>query len=288
MNAFNVNLLLTLLGELNIDIMYRGLCVVLILVWVPLWVVGQGASSFNNQLFAHGRADETTQVSFHSFLSDIHSDQFKSDQALLHYIFKKAHKVFLREYQAYADLSEVFTTGKYDCLSGTAFFTMVLQNFDFQFSLIETNYHIFLMVHTTKGDVLLETTDKTNGFISDPDVIQQRIGIYRHNSISSNPIQNKKIYLYHFNLYNEISPEKLQGLLYFNKAIKAFNNKDWESATDWLEKAKGIYDSPRIEELAYILIQSTNANEVDDAKKQKITSRLREYLLAKSFGLASL
>jgi hypothetical protein len=103
-----------------------------------------------------------------------------------------------------------------------ALFSHVLERLNFRYEIIETNYHIFLIVQTSRGEVLLETTDRWGGFVTDKDAIAKRTGDYRSNQLVSNDSDKK--YQYSFKLYQAISPEKLTGLLYFNQLCKPVGN----------------------------------------------------------------
>jgi hypothetical protein len=235
----------------------------------------------SNLLSIDPSASIADQTSYNLFLQQIHATKHRSDKALVHDIFKQAHKNLLKEYMAYSEIPELFATGKYDCLTATAFLSLVLNEFQIRYSLIETNYHIFLVVHLTNGDVLLETTDKFNGFVTDADLIQERIGTYKQNLIASESV-GKQVYAYQFKLYRELSFFQLPGLLYFNQAIKSYNNQAWEQCADFMDKASRIYDSPRMEELATVLIQTVRASETDDARKKMIIARAQHHLVTRS------
>jgi hypothetical protein len=230
----------------------------------------------------------TTNSDVQSFLKTIQEHHFKSEKAKLHELFTQAHKIFLKRYQAYSEFPELFESGKYDCLTATVLFSSMLNELNFKYSMIETNYHIFIIVHATSGDILLETTDKFNGFVTDTQKIQERIGVYRQNLVANSGAGDKKVYHYSVNLYHEVSAEQLQGLLYFNQAVKSFNNSEWEKCAELLEKARGIYDSPRVAELTHILIQSVSANVSDESKKRQILSRLVGQLASESPRAAGL
>lgn len=199
----------------------------------------------------------------------------KSDIHLLRKVFVETHKKFLKNYSQYADMNEIFSSGNYDCLTATSMYSIVLDRLDFDYSIIETNYHIFIVVNTSRGEVLLETTDPLNGFVTDSKMIDQRIGNYKQNTVASLPANDKKFYLYHLNLYHTLKQSELPGLLYFNKAVKAYNAGEWETCSNFLDKAQTIYNSPRIAELTMILIESVRNSALDEDKKKVLLDKYR-------------
>src|SRR6187455_1654352 len=82
--------------------------------------------------------------------------------AFIDYLFDKTRNRFLRNYAEYATFSETLTRGKYNCLTGTALYALLLNHFNIPYQVIETNYHIFLVAETENGRVLLEATDSEN------------------------------------------------------------------------------------------------------------------------------
>lgn len=198
----------------------------------------------------------------------------KSEIAFLKRVFNQTQKTFLSRYDSYSEFSELFTSGKYDCLTATSLYSIVLNQLNFKYSIIETNYHIFLLVNTSKGEVLLETTDRLNGFVRSTNEIRERIGTYRQ-SATHRSHDNAKIYYYHFDLYHEVSQNQLPGLLYFNQAVKAYNAGTFEKCAEFLSKAQSVYDTPRITEFSSIFLESVAASKLDGATKQRIADQVK-------------
>ena len=209
-----------------------------------------------------------------------------SEEKLLRKTFHRLHSTFLKKFEAYSPLSAAFASGRYDCLTGTALFSLVLDQLKYSYDIVETNYHIFIIVHTSRGEVLLETTDRLTGFVTNAEEIANRIAAYQKNQPS---IDNSKkfTYTYSFNLYQKISPDKLTGLLYFNQAVKAYNNKDWVVSSKLLEKANMLYPSPRCEALGGILIQTVLESSLKEKAKTECLVHLRNFWMKKSENVAS-
>ncbi|NJN40907.1 MAG: hypothetical protein HC811_00335 [Flammeovirgaceae bacterium] len=197
--------------------------------------------------------------------------KYKSEQVLLRAVFNKTHREFLKWYTPQADFHELFQSGRYDCLTATALYSMVLAELGFSYTIYETNYHIFLTVHSKEGDFLFEATDPVNGFIADPKEIKVRIAEY----LNPTSPDTRKLYLnYAFELFQKVEPEKLTGLLFFNRAVKAYNSQNIMQAVQYLEKASVIYYSPRIDSFCPLLSEVCLSSQLDEAVKSELVSRL--------------
>lgn len=208
-----------------------------------------------------------------------------SEQKLLRKTFRRLHSTLLKKYEAYSDFDEIFTTGRYDCLTATALFSQVLNQLNFSYKIIETNYHIFLLVQTANGEVLLETTDRFGGFVTDKETIAQRTSDYKNALTVDN--SRRFFYRYSFNLYQNLSPEKLTGLLYFNQAVKAYNRHEWLSSAILLQKANAVYVSPRCEALGSILVKTALESSLNQKAKSDCLIHLKDFWIKKAETLAS-
>jgi hypothetical protein len=209
--------------------------------------------------------------SFTNSLSKKNTSEIKLAKSL----FNKAHRNFLKSYHAYATVNDVFEKGNYDCLSGTYFLSKALTNLGVKHRIIETNYHIFLIAETDHGDVLMESTDRYEGFVVDKKKIEERIENYRRNRTNNTSDQ---LYLSHIKIYHEILPVQLSGLLYFNLAVESFHRNDLEASCQYLQNAWKIYDNPRIEEFTPILTRSILKSQLSEKQKDSLTELLRSHV----------
>lgn len=209
-----------------------------------------------------------------------------TDQRHLWKVFRKVQSTLLKQYEAYVDFGALFTSGKYDCLTATMIFAHLLTGLGFEFEVVETNYHIFILVNASDGLVMLETTDRVGGFVTDQEVIAQRIEGYRKNATITPMGQDA--YRYRCQLYQAVSPEKLSGLLHFNQAVKAYNRADWLKCSESLEQAHTQYASDRCRELGDILIQTLlERKEVTPETRTACLGHLKSVVIHRAGSVAS-
>lgn len=203
-----------------------------------------------------------------------------SKTAFVHYLFTKTRQQFLRDFADYATFTETLNKGTYNCLTGTALYALLLTHFGIPYHVIETNYHIFLIAETENGRVLLEATDAENGFVQGESNIDDRVKEYRQ----SPPLKHdrsKTYYQYEADLYKEVSLDELTGLLYYNRAIVAYNQHDIGGSIENLSRAVERYQSARTSEFAAILqLTVAGSNLHSDVKRQY----LREIQRLRSAG----
>ena len=199
---------------------------------------------------------------------------FKHQSDFLEYIFNKTHQKFLKNFSEYASFPETLSNGSYNCLTGTALYALLLEHFDIEYQIIETNYHIFLLAQSDKGSILFETTDPVSGFVTNPEEIKKRIDGYRQNSIQAGG-SSKTYYRYNFDLYNSVSLDQVLGLLHYNLSIVAFNAKDLSLSIDHLSKAMEFYQSPRFEEFSRIILLTIMEGNLNPSEKERNLESIR-------------
>jgi len=217
--------------------------------------------------------------SFSDFLGSVKSRN-SSDKKLVKRLFVKAHADYLKNYKAYSQLDDVFEKGNFDCLSGTYFLAASLDTLGLNYKIFETNYHVFLMVETRRGEILVESTDRDNGLVMDKMMIKEKLAGYQEIRTS----QSGEMYLSKLRMFREILPSQLPGLLYFNRAVETFNKNRFTESCLYLEQAWKIYDNPRIEAFAPILMRSIEASELDNQTKEKLSSVLRSHLSSSAYA----
>jgi hypothetical protein len=263
----------------------------LMMFLLPVLGWSQSADRFQSLLkSAPSKHPEMATLKMTQFISDLQlrKGKMKSDEAFLRYTFRQAHRTLLKNYKAYSQFPEIFDSGTYDCLSATTLFSLVLDEFGFDYKIIETNYHIFIVVDADQKQILLESTDKINGIISDDRILQERLNSYRTNSLLSASTEEKYYYQYDLDLYQQVLPLQLIGLLYFNQAVTDFNDNDLVACAQELKKAIRIYNTPRIAEFALILVNKIADSELEEEEKKKLISPFASLIKAKAAVVASL
>jgi hypothetical protein len=259
----------------------------LLLLLTPFLVYGQETPSHNTKLRTDlakhvqdlsevdGTANEMPD--FSKFIRKLEEKESqKNGVKFCRALFQKTRQEYLRQYAQYASFTETLDKGKYNCLTGTALYAILLDHFGFDYSVIETNYHIFLIASTAEGKVLFEATDPVNGFVTSQAEIEKRIQQYKQNTVQQTAGASKKYYEYNVNLYQQVSLDEMVGLLHYNFSIEAYNKQNFEGAIQHLDHALSLYNSARITEFASILLLSVMENkQLDRDLKEGYISRIQ-------------
>jgi hypothetical protein len=209
------------------------------------------------------------------FIEKMESKRY-SDLYFLKVLFRKTHQQFLRHYQAYTDFGNIFANGEYDCLTATSLLAVLLDTLHYEYSIFETNYHIFIIVKTSEGNVLLESTDPINGFEANAEHIEERINRYLNDALLANADEGDDYYHFQAQIFREVQPHQLAGLLFFNQAVRSFNAQDLVKATGHLNRANAIYENERNKELAALIILAAENSGLSQREKEEIQASLFE------------
>jgi hypothetical protein len=201
-------------------------------------------------------------------------ESFKRTNDFLSYLFSATHQRFLRHFDKSAGFGQLLTDRTYNCLTATALYALLLDHVGLDYKIIETNYHIFLLIQSDQGEVLFETTDPANGFISDPKEIANRIVKYREHRIQE-VASNKTYYRYKVDLYKEVNLDEVLGLLHYNLSINAYNQQSLSTAIEQFELAVKLYQSPRMEEYSRIILLSVKESDLSDQVKESYLRSLQ-------------
>ena len=162
----------------------------------------------------------------------------KSTEQFLRYFFYHIHRTHLKKYKPYATLGDLLNTGRYDCVSGTALYALLLDALQIQFSVREMTHHMYLELPLDEGIALIESTDPLAGFIAGEPTVTKRLVQYRAEkpdvAIYPQPIQAK------------VGLEELLGLSYFNAAVDCYNSHQLTPARQYLQQAIRWYPADRM------------------------------------------
>lgn len=170
-------------------------------------------------------------------------------------IYKYVHKRFFKVYNLKNSFSDVFETGEYNCVSGSATYAIIFQLMGIPYQIIEAPKHVFLTAYPQTLKIFIETTIPVNGYFSFNDTYVQRyINHMRDSKLISqdeyiannaNELFNK----YYF-LQKGLTLQELAGIQYANYAVYYSEKSEYDKAC--IEIKKAYYLSPN-ERIRYML-----------------------------------
>ena len=179
-------------------------------------------------------------------------NRYHSEELFLKYVFYKIHNRYLKHYTSHANFRQTMTKGKYDCLTGTALYALVFQALGVEFVIHELPYHVYMTATMGNGkSLLLESTDGLSGYVTDPNEIEALTKKY-HEDINATDIN---YYQYKFKIDAQVQLKELVALVYYNEAIKSYNNQDWSEARSALTIAQQLYPGKRMDTLSSLIRQ---------------------------------
>ncbi|WP_422361381.1 hypothetical protein [Reichenbachiella sp.] len=188
----------------------------------------------------------------------------KSDVLFLKYVFYTVHRKMLGQYEQYVTFSEIFKKErKYDCVTGTALYALILDDLGIDFQIHETDYHVYLVALSGGKEYLFESTDALAGFAWDPKEIDERRAFVNKESLRINTeltmtglASNEETQQGATYIDNVVNLRQLAGLHYYNQALKQFNTSDHKAAYKMIIIAQGIYPSQRIKNASTLMFSA--------------------------------
>lgn len=192
----------------------------------------------------------------------------KSGASFLKHVFYTIHRKMLGQYEQYVTFSEIFKKDrKYDCVTGTALYALVLDELGIEYEVHETDYHVYLVAFSDGQEYLFESTDPLNGFAWNPKEIAERRAFVNAESIRINAelamtglaSDDTALQVATF-IDNTVNLRQLAGLHYYNQALRQFNNNSYREAYKMIIIAQGIYPSQRIKNASTFMFSAAFEN----------------------------
>ncbi len=170
--------------------------------------------------------------------------------------FTYLHRKVLKKYDEYVSFDEMMLEHKYDCMTGTALFAILLSDLQIPFDILEYDHHVVLLVRLHDKNILVESTDPIHGVTTGEEDISRRLQEYRNTTAFINSKrQGREIELIDSPNENSITIPELAGLQYFNLAVRNFNSGDVQRAYELNLKASILYPrSERIQNFHKVLM----------------------------------
>lgn len=214
------------------------------------------------KLFTAVHANEIQEHKWNELVHELDKKKAKTKNELnlLRHIFQKSHKSLLKDYVKHSTFNEMLKDGKFDCVSGSATLGMLLDRYSYDYNIVETDYHVFIVVNVKDKNIILESTLPIGGMITSPSDVQAYLESYKtvefaQLSSLTERLGNPELDLSDHAIFRKVSLTQLAGLQYYNDAITHFNEQSFGLASKQLSKAMLLYDSDRIKNLRELAIE---------------------------------
>lgn len=180
--------------------------------------------------------------------------RWNNDKRFIRHLFYFVHKKLLLNYKPYDTFEIMMEEGAYGCLTATILYALILDELQYDYDIVEMNYHIYLIVRTGEGRFLFESTDPSYGFVASEKEISKRLKEYEQDNLGSKCNE----YTFEISLNNTITITQLIGLQFYNEAVQLYNSGSVFSTLSKLNEAAKYYKSPRISEFLEVVIGSVD------------------------------
>ncbi len=212
--------------------------------------------------------------------------QNKSEAKKIKTIYSQTHDRLLSKYELKNHFSEIFTTGKYNCVSATALYGLLFDDMQIAYSIKESPTHVYLIAYPHTQKILIETTDPRRGYIVFDDKFKSSfvsnlrsgklISEQEYKAENTNVLFDK----YYFSEEN-ITIKELVGIQYMNDALYKLQANQLEEAFVQLEKAYLFYPCQKAGYLllstAALILDKRNYTSIEDANYLTKLARYKEY-----------
>jgi len=173
---------------------------------------------------------------------------------VLRQVFQKSHQQLFKTYEQHSTFNDMLDEGKFDCVSASAALALLLDRYRFDYKVVETDYHVFIVVNHEGNDIILESTLPIGGMITAQSEVASYLEGYKADaSVQLKSLNQRlgapKVDLSDNAIFRKVNLTQLAGLQYYNDAISLFNEQSFTKAASQLNKALKLYNSERIEGL---------------------------------------
>ena len=211
-----------------------------------------------------------------------------SEKKLIQTLHAAIHDEFLKKYEEVAHFYQLFESGTYNCVSSTALFAYVLDEFEVPYSIQELPNHVYLIAWPGVRNIQVEMTSPKDGYFepSNKEVSKAVHALRTYKLIGESEFEGKddrEIYNDFFFRDQSISLRELAGLQYFNEAIVLLEKDNKLDAYDEVVKADLLNENNRVK-----VFKSFILTELLDNSDFSTSSEFRLFLMFINQGGANL
>jgi hypothetical protein len=170
------------------------------------------------------------------------SVEFKKKEKYYKFIFDHVQTTFLKTYDLDGGFIDIFSTGKYNCLTATLLYSFLLEKLHIDYIIKYMPNHVYLMVNDQATPYIFETTDPINGFMAISQRSQsqaiKKMRLLHYMSVDNGNAQNETgLFDKYFIKLNNTGIKGLIGYQYVNLASISISAEDYHTAMNLYNKA---------------------------------------------------
>ncbi len=173
-------------------------------------------------------------------------------------IYRLVQENYLKVYSEEASFNELLSSGKYNCVSGSALYALILDRFNIDYEIMSTPDHVYLIAGNGYDRFMIETTYPVDGvfyyddrFKSDYIEYLVQVEFISEEDFISRTIDD--LFEEHYEADEAIDMVQLASLQYYNRGVTLYEKSEYEKAIASFEKAKLLYPGNPTNEYALSL-----------------------------------
>lgn len=175
----------------------------------------------------------------------------KKPAKALKYVFDHVQTTFLKQYDVDADFSDMFVSGKYNCLTGTILYALLLDELKIKHTIKFMPGHVYLIAYIADIPYIFETTDPIGGFVELNKAMQSnaikslRLMKFMASDNGDNSSKGDFFETYYLKL-NNTEMRGLVGYQYTNASFTEMMKQDYSKSYDLINKAIILTPMPEL------------------------------------------
>ncbi len=201
-----------------------------------------------------------TKAKIESLITALKPSKFEgySSSKKIKKVFNLVQSDLLVKYQLENQFLEVFTSGKFNCVSSTAVYALLLDNFKIPYQIIEVPEHVYLVAQPDGQNIVMEGTDAQDGYMKLTEgVVKKQLGTLASMKVITEDELNSPDL---GDILNDLYPSESIGLIqlvaiqYYNQSIYDYEAEKYLNAYENAVKANYLFSNPRYRAMAYLSI----------------------------------
>ena len=165
-------------------------------------------------------------------------------------IFVATKSAYLKNYSLKAKFSEIDRSDTYNCVTGSALFSIIFDELDIPYTVVEVPRHVYLVAYPNSYGIGVESTNLKDGIYYWTEFNKRQavsfliaIGEVTEQEVKFKGIDAVIEDIFYSN--SQLDFDALVGLYYFNRSLYSLDEEDYKTALSFIEASVELYKNER-------------------------------------------